>query len=410
MGANQSGAPEGKEAAAAKAAGAPPPSGAEASSAPAAPAAKSAASPAKEAAPKAASAGKKEKAPKEPKASESKEAVEEEEAPDGFVLCVRKLDENVTTEMLKGVFEAKGPVVKAEVKTNEDGKCRGLGIIIVPTKEDADKIMANVSAYEVNGKAVDIRPTKGRGKGRERSSKGADGEGASAAAPPSTPATNAKGKSGKGAKGKGKEGKGSGGGKTSLAATAGAPEFVPGSQNQYDVPNPEMYAYYHQMYAARQYMMYQAMMQAAYANQYSPQQAAAAAAAQGVNPNMQAAQAQSAAAQAQGGEKGGKDKGKGGASKKKGASKGAAPKQDKAPRKEVPTDQVFKGTLKSVSQRNGYGFLASPEAFSIWERDVYVDATKELEPQGIKLNDEVQFNVVLSDKNHPQAMNVKKVG
>mmetsp|Transcript_30000 Transcript_30000/g.54663 ORF Transcript_30000/g.54663 Transcript_30000/m.54663 type:complete len:404 (-) Transcript_30000:107-1318(-) len=401
MGANQSGTDGAKPEAAAKAAASP--AAEPSASAGAAPAAKPPAAASSKAASTPAPAAEVPKGAKSTEPAEDADAADEAE---GFALCVRKLGEDVTTEKLKAVFEAKGPVVKAEVKMNEAGKCRGLGIIIVPTKEEADKVISNASAYEVDGKPVDIRPTKGRGKGRERSQKGAEPEApaAAAAAPAAAAAaTTPKGKSGKGTKGKGKEGKG--GGKTSLASAAHAPEFVPG---QYNEMQREMYEAQRKYMTgvAQQYWMYQAMWQAAYMQQYGGNQqaaaAAAAASAQGANPSLPAGQAQ---------EKGGSGAagGKGAKAKKKGSGKAAAKEASKpTERVEVAADKVFNGTLKSVSQRNGYGFLQSGEAWTLWGRDVYVDSEKELVPGGIKLNDEVTFNVVLSDKNHPQATNVKK--
>merc|ERR1719356_1458705 len=128
----------------------------------------------------------------------------------------------------------------------------------------------------------------------------------------------------------------------------------------------------------------------------------------------------------------GKGKGKGkkgeGRGKGKGKSKGKDKKEDvhNAPKgTKPPPDKEFAGTLRSMSEKNGYGFITSEEAKELGEKsnwwaesdlknkdkntppkhDVYVDLN-EL-PKNAKEKDQLKFTIALSAKGQPQAQNVK---
>lgn len=70
--------------------------------------------------------------------------------------------------------------------------------------------------------------------------------------------------------------------------------------------------------------------------------------------------------------------------------------------------QEYEGTLKSISNKKGYGFIACDETKVHYKRDVFVDSA--LLPEGIQVNDKVTFSLALSEKGHPRATSVKLVG
>mmetsp|Transcript_15814 Transcript_15814/g.31047 ORF Transcript_15814/g.31047 Transcript_15814/m.31047 type:complete len:206 (-) Transcript_15814:30-647(-) len=72
-----------------------------------------------------------------------------------------------------------------------------------------------------------------------------------------------------------------------------------------------------------------------------------------------------------------------------------------------PTKE-YEGSLKSLSSRNGYGFIVCQEAHSVYGRDVYLP--EENVPQGAEVRDRLKFTITLSSKGHPQALNVRIVG
>eukprot|EP00931_Biecheleriopsis_adriatica_P029560 TRINITY_DN17537_c0_g1_i1.p1 TRINITY_DN17537_c0_g1~~TRINITY_DN17537_c0_g1_i1.p1 ORF type:complete len:180 (-),score=37.79 TRINITY_DN17537_c0_g1_i1:118-657(-) len=67
-----------------------------------------------------------------------------------------------------------------------------------------------------------------------------------------------------------------------------------------------------------------------------------------------------------------------------------------------PPDKDFEGSLKSLSERHGYGFIACEEIERIYGRDAYLP--KELLPADVK----VVFKVCLSKKGHPQVKEIRK--
>jgi len=98
-----------------------------------------------------------------------------------------------------------------------------------------------------------------------------------------------------------------------------------------------------------------------------------------------------------------KGSGKGKKGKGKGKSSEAAIAQ---PTKEAPLPtKEFQGVLKSLSDKNGYGFIVNEEIKTIYERDVWVDS-KDL-PENCKISARLLFNITLSQKGHPQAHNVR---
>eukprot|EP00927_Polykrikos_kofoidii_P051049 TRINITY_DN44866_c0_g1_i1.p1 TRINITY_DN44866_c0_g1~~TRINITY_DN44866_c0_g1_i1.p1 ORF type:complete len:232 (+),score=31.90 TRINITY_DN44866_c0_g1_i1:76-771(+) len=65
-----------------------------------------------------------------------------------------------------------------------------------------------------------------------------------------------------------------------------------------------------------------------------------------------------------------------------------------------PPDKEFEGSLKSLSAKNGYGFIACDEIHKLYKRDVYFP--RELVSEGVKVLDRIRFKITLSAKGHPQ--------
>jgi len=63
--------------------------------------------------------------------------------------------------------------------------------------------------------------------------------------------------------------------------------------------------------------------------------------------------------------------------------------------------QEYEGSLKSISAKNGYGFIVCAETYSVYKRDVYID--QELLPAGAKPTDRLRFTVTINNKGHPKA-------
>merc|ERR1719203_2039153 len=71
----------------------------------------------------------------------------------------------------------------------------------------------------------------------------------------------------------------------------------------------------------------------------------------------------------------------------------------------VPPTKEFEGSLKSLSGKHGYGFIACDEVHRMYGRDVYLP--KDLVPENVKVLDRLIFTVQLSTKGHLQAKTVE---
>merc|ERR1712217_758728 len=65
-----------------------------------------------------------------------------------------------------------------------------------------------------------------------------------------------------------------------------------------------------------------------------------------------------------------------------------------------PPSKEYEGSLKSVSERKGYGFIACEEVHRLYGRDVYLPC--DVMPEGVKVLDRLRFTIVLGEKGHPQ--------
>eukprot|EP00927_Polykrikos_kofoidii_P067372 TRINITY_DN62868_c0_g1_i1.p1 TRINITY_DN62868_c0_g1~~TRINITY_DN62868_c0_g1_i1.p1 ORF type:complete len:225 (-),score=33.66 TRINITY_DN62868_c0_g1_i1:151-825(-) len=64
-------------------------------------------------------------------------------------------------------------------------------------------------------------------------------------------------------------------------------------------------------------------------------------------------------------------------------------------------EKEFEGSLKSLSSKHGYGFIACDEIHQLYKRDVYFP--RDIVPEPVKVLDRIKFKVTLSAKGHPQA-------
>ncbi|CAK9065415.1 unnamed protein product [Durusdinium trenchii] len=306
-----------------------------------------------------------------------------EAAPQSVRVNVKNLTSSCSDEDLRGLFESFGTITEVQVKTNPDGTCKGVGFVCFATQAEAEKAASEMNAKVLEERALSVRIVERR-----------DGKG---------------------------EGKGKGKGKNKARETdTGWETKVPGQADpmagmgypagfyEYSMTNPYGYdlgAVYNAMYGSPNmfngFSMAMSMMPQAEAHKGHGQ----------VDPNAIAAlqqaqlfalQSQVAAASKE--EAKGKAKGK---SKAKGKGKTQEKPTTVVVAEAPPPDKEFVGSLKSLSGKNGYGFIACAEIQEKFHRDVWVDTA--LLPEGVEVEDrpQLKFNVTLSPKGHPQAKNVR---
>lgn len=264
---------------------------------------------------------------------------------------------DATNDQFKTLFEPYGTIKRVDLKFSNEGECRGFGFITYSCMEEANKAISEMHEKPLGDKKLVVKLSdfqQGTGKAKD------DGKGT------------AKGK----AKGQGKAtGKGQ-------VATSQA----------YGYPNNYGYAYGGMPIISAEALQLQGYTQEQIAQAQAQYMACMAQAFYGSYGGMQQFP-QTLAMPAE--DKSAADKGK----KTGGAEKDAKPPPD--PNKE------FEGHIKSLSEKHGYGFISCPETKSAYSRDVFVDLD-ECTAKGVGLNDKVKFNVHLSAKGHPRALNMKK--
>mmetsp|Transcript_74452 Transcript_74452/g.209942 ORF Transcript_74452/g.209942 Transcript_74452/m.209942 type:complete len:453 (-) Transcript_74452:178-1536(-) len=275
------------------------------------------------------------------------------QAPVGTKLCVKNLPEDTTSDSLKALFASYGVVANADSKAREDGKCRGFGFVTMGSPEEATKAMAALNGSKAGDKELMVvvaekrekTEEKGKGKGKDKGV----------------------GKGDKGA-GKGKDTMGKGKGKATVA--------TPQSQTPQAGYNPYTNAAYMQAYY-QQYPYMQNYYQAyGYAAQQQMQQYAAAAAA--ASPAAAAAyQTPQASYQAY-------------------QQTPQAAYQPNFGALSSGANKEFEGSLKSLSEKHGYGFIACEEARQLYQRDVYIHSNQV--PTGAKVLDRVRFTIKAVEK------------
>lgn len=328
--------------------------------------------------------------------------------PRGVRIHVRNLAPSITAAQLSELFAGCGSVIKAEVKLNDDETSRGFGFAILQSMPEATKAVAEINGKVVDGKAIEVQLA------------------------PEYPKDDAKGKGDKG-KGKGKDGgccKGKGKSQPMMPSPMEAMASYPPLRYPpmaYNFGYPAMPYGYPPMFGAPYGYPYPGMMpeyyQAVLPGGASPMHPMAHAMHPGTeaalphgtgsipmaHPGTEAALAglspatgmepplPSVQTETQSKKTKGKGKGKKGGG---GAKEVSSPPDVPAP----APDRVFQGTLKSLSAKNGYGFIECEESYGMYQRDVYVDSDQVSE--NVKKGAPLQFNIVLSAKGRPQAANI----
>jgi len=315
----------------------------------------------------------------------------------GIQLCVRNLVKDATTEQLQNLFQPFGELIGVDVKKNTDGTCRGYGFVTYTSIADANKAISAMNNKQVEGKSL-IVVLSDRQQGTTKAEREAQATG------------------GKGAKGKdGKEGKGGDKGKGKSKQPANIANALPAANPPwpyqgegtypygygYPVVSP-MAAYANQGYApntqqaALQAMQAQFISQAQQALQMQAFHSSLGGLNPGINPNMPAPVSNV------------------GSNNMQPSAAAPAPAPPATASAAAPADeaqalkQEHEGQLKSISAKNGYGFIACNETKVHYKRDVFVDSS--LLPEGIQVNDKVIFSLTLSEKGHPRATSVRLVG
>jgi cold shock CspA family protein len=326
--------------------------------------------------------GKKGKGKDADAATTMAEAGEGSQPSGGTRLHVKNLVEETTSENIRELFKPFGKVLDAQIKTNEIGKCRGFGFVVMSSKAEADAALENLNGKPgpAGGGPVTVVLPEAKG------SKGGKGDG----------------KGGKDGKGKGKGGKSKDKGAPQAPAADPMAAFqaqqyaaamasltyggMPGFPG---MPNPMMYGGM-SPYSPYGGMYPFPMLGTPTAGQMPPMSPYSFF--PGGMPQAEEPPPEKA-----------KGKGKGKGKKGKGKDADAAPHPN-AP----PPDKVFVGTLKSFSTINGYGFIESEEAKQLFTRDVYVDSEL-VRAEKAWVKDKVSFNINLSGKGQPRACNIKVV-
>lgn len=317
----------------------------------------------------------------------------------GVQLCVRNLTKGVTPAKVRGHFEPYGTVMSVQVKTDQDGNCRGFGFVTLSNMDEANKAITGTHNKVFDGKQL-IVVLSDRQQGKTEKSQG----------PLPAGVVSRGGEKGDG-KGKGKVKGKAGKGQATTTETAPAPAAAspypatpagmlqwPYMMPPYGVPSPYMMSPYgygaspqaSQMMASGHVTYPGAGMSPAAAhpaspygfNMYPPPQAPV-----GVPPAapVAAPAAPQAAAPSRG-------KGK------------ATPKEATTTSSSPPISKEFTGCLKSLSAKNGFGFIACKELKETYSRDAYVDAA--LLPQGVSTGDWFRFSIELSEKGHPRVKQI----
>jgi RNA recognition motif-containing protein len=118
---------------------------------------------------------------------------------DGCAVYVGNLPWDCDWKQLKDYMTEGGSVVRADVKTGEDGRSRGFGIVTFASAEDAEYAVENLNGCDMGGRELIVRADNGGKGGGEGGGRGGGGRGG--------------GRGFDGGRGKGSKGGGKGGGK-----------------------------------------------------------------------------------------------------------------------------------------------------------------------------------------------------
>ena len=69
-------------------------------------------------------------------------------------IFVKNIEENVTDEQLKELFEPHGPILSIILQKDQDGHSRGFGFVNYENHGDASKAVESLHLHEINGKPL----------------------------------------------------------------------------------------------------------------------------------------------------------------------------------------------------------------------------------------------------------------
>jgi RNA recognition motif-containing protein len=78
-------------------------------------------------------------------------------ASNNISLFVGNLAYSTSWQSLKDLFSQYGPVVRANINLDYDGKPKGNGIVIMASLEDAEKAIDNLNEYTLDGRAIRVK-------------------------------------------------------------------------------------------------------------------------------------------------------------------------------------------------------------------------------------------------------------
>lgn len=93
----------------------------------------------------------------------------------GVRLCIKNLGEGTTEQSLRQLFEPFGKVVSAQVRTGEEGKCRGIGFIVFASTEEAAEATKELHLKVVEGKPLNVGVAERRPREPPRGEAGEEG-------------------------------------------------------------------------------------------------------------------------------------------------------------------------------------------------------------------------------------------
>lgn len=294
----------------------------------------------------------------------------------GFRLNVKNLTNDATGDTLKTLFRPFGNVILSQVKTREDGKSRGFGFVVFQTEAEAKAAIDGMHNKDVGSKKMlSVSPAERR-IGDDVVGDGDD------------------------ARGKGKGGKGKG-----FSGQSPPREFIPQSAAAAEAQPLMMmqqHAAYLQQAAYWQHAQAQQAQQAQVQEQAQAQHHAQLQQAHQMQQMQQMHQMQQMQMQQM----------QAGASSPPGTWAGrnsadpfgmygyapAAPSLQATggDAGAGPGPPEYEGSLKSISERNGYGFIVCAATYKLYGRDVYID--RELLPEAAKVTSRLRFTVTTTVK------------
>lgn len=75
----------------------------------------------------------------------------------GRKIVVWNLQYHIGWQDLKDLFREFGPVIRADVPSNADGRSKGMGTVLFENEADAQRAIEEMTGKEVDGRVIDCR-------------------------------------------------------------------------------------------------------------------------------------------------------------------------------------------------------------------------------------------------------------